>query len=88
MYTEIFEIELEVVENVYRYITFDLWVKGMWTKEEIGGGEMAECLVIEEQEFLEHKFSTNDQGLIRDWIAANHDAIRRMFTERIKKYED
>jgi len=91
MHTEIFEIDIEVAENPYRYITFDLWVKGMWTMGEIGGGEMRECLVIEEEIFLntrKDKLSNEDQVLIQKWIDTNHEAIRKMFAERIKKYED
>jgi hypothetical protein len=91
MHTEIFEIEFQVPDVEEQYITFELWVKGMWTMGEIGGGEMRECLVIEEEEFLntrKHKLSNEEQVLIQKWIATNHEAIRKMFTERIKKYED
>jgi hypothetical protein len=88
MYTEIFEIEFQAPGEVERYITFELWVKGMWTMEEIGGGDMRECLVIEEREFEDGKFSTDDQVLIQNWINANDKAIFEMFKERIKKYED
>jgi hypothetical protein len=63
----------------------------MWTMGEIGGGEMRECLVIEEEIFLntrKDKLSTEDQVLIQKWIDTNHEAIRKMFAIRIKKYED
>jgi hypothetical protein len=56
--------------------------------DEVGGGEMRECLDIEEKEFEKDKFSNEDQVLIQYWIDTNHETIRKMFAERIKKYED
>jgi hypothetical protein len=91
MYTEIFEIEFQVPDVEEQYITFELWVRGMWIMDEVGGGEMRECLVIEEKEFLntrKDKLSNEDQVLIQYWIDTNHETIRKMFAERIKKYDD
>jgi hypothetical protein len=88
MHTESFEIEFQVPDVEEQYITFELWVRGMWIMDEVGGGEMRECLDIEEKEFEKDKFSNEDQVLIQYWIDTNHEAIRKMFAEHIKKYED
>jgi len=88
MHDEMFNIEFEVPGSPDRYFEFELWVRGMWIMDEVGGGEMRQCLDIEEKEFEKDKFSNEDQVLIQKWIAANSDAIRKMFAERIKKYED
>ena len=88
MHTEDFEIEFQVPVEEERYITFELWVYGGWQMLEVDGGEMREALVLEEEDFEEHKFSIDDRVFIKNWIDANRDAIRKMFTERIKKYQD
>jgi hypothetical protein len=88
MYTESFEIEFQVPDVEEQYITFELWVRGMWIMDEVGGGEMRECLDIEEKEFEKDKFSNEDQVLIQYWIDTNYETIRKMFAERIKKYDD
>ncbi len=88
MYTEIFKIEFQVPDVEEQYITFELWVRGMWIMDEVGGGEMRECLDIEEKEFEKDKFSNEEQVLIQYWIDTNHEKIRKMFAERIKKYDD
>jgi hypothetical protein len=88
MYTEIFEIEFQVPHVEEQYITFELWVRGMWIMDEVGGGEMRQCLDIEENEFEKDKFSNEEQVLIQYWIDTNHETIRKMFAERIKKYDD
>jgi hypothetical protein len=85
---EFFEIEFQVPNAEERYITFVLWVKGMWTMGEIGGGEMRECLVIEDMYFEDNIHSTDDWILIKNWIAENEKAIREMFTARLKKKYD
>jgi hypothetical protein len=85
---EFFEIEFQVPNAEERYITFVLWVLGMWTMGEIGGGEMRECLVIEDMDFEDNIHSTDDWILIKNWIAENEKAIREMFTARLKKKYD
>ena len=88
MERELFEIEFQVPGKDW-YITFELYVEGCWKIEEIGGGDMGECLVIEEACLFE-PFNHNviEQSLIKNWVDTNAEAIRVMFTERIKKYED
>ena len=87
MYTEIFEIEFQVMDVEERYITFELELYGGWIKDEVGGGKMLDALHIEED--FDYEFHGKEDSLhIRNWIAKNQHAIRKMFTERIKKYED
>lgn len=88
MYYEPFEIEFQVPDVEEQYITFELWVYGGWKMEEIGGGDMGECLVIQDMDYEQNNFSSDNQVFIKNWIDSNSEAIRKMFTERIKKYED
>jgi hypothetical protein len=87
MYTEIFEIEFQVPDVEEKYITFELEVTGCWKMQEIGGGDMGMCLDWDSN-ILELPDTDEDYNYISHWIATNHEAIRKMFAERIKKYED
>jgi hypothetical protein len=83
-----FNIEFEVPGSPDRYFEFELWVRGMWIMDEVGGGEMRQCLDIQETTFDEELHVDIEINFINKWIAANSDAIRKMFAERIKKYDD
>jgi hypothetical protein len=89
MYTESFEIQFSAsAGKEIRYFEFELWVRGMWIMDEVGGGEMRQCLDIEEMYFDKELHVDIEINFINKWIEKNQDAIRKMFTERIKKYED
>jgi predicted transcriptional regulator len=88
MYTEIFEIEFQVPDVEEQYITFELWVRGMWIMDEVGGGEMRECLDIEEMYFDTKLHTLIEVNFINVWLMKNQDKIYEMFKERIKKYDD
>ena len=87
MEREIFEIEFQVPDVEEQYITFELEVTGCWKMEEIGGGDMGMCLDWD-CTILGMPDTNEDYVHISNWIAANTEAIRKMFAERIKKYED
>ena len=88
MYTEIFEIEFQAPGEVERYITFELWVKGMWVTNEADGGEKCQCLEIEDMYFDTKLHTLIEVNFINVWLMKNQDKIYEMFKERIKKYED
>jgi hypothetical protein len=88
MHDEMFNIEFEVPGSPDRYFEFELWVRGMWIMDEVGGGEMRQCLDIEEMYFDKELHVDIEINFINKWIATNHETIRKMFAERIKKYED
>ena len=87
MHTEIFEIEFQVPDVEEKYITFELEVTGCWKMEEIGGGDLGMCLDWDSN-ILGLPDTDEDYNHISHWIATNHEVIRKMFAERIKKYED
>ena len=89
MHDEMFNIEFEVkAGKEIRYFEFELWVRGMWIMDEVGGGEMRQCLDIEEMYFDKELHVDIEINFINKWIEQNQDAIRKMFAERIKKYYD
>ena len=88
MYTEMFNIEFEVPGSPDRYFEFELFVKGGWITDEVGGGEMGSALDIQETTFDEDMHVDIEINFINKWIEQNQDAIRKMFAERIKKYDD
>jgi predicted transcriptional regulator len=88
MHTEIFEIEFQGPDVEEQYITFELWVRGMWIMDEVGGGEMRECLDIEEMYFDTKLHTLIQVNFINVWLMKNQDKIYEMFKERIKKYDD
>jgi hypothetical protein len=88
MYTEMFNIEFEVPGSPDRYFEFELFVKGGWITDEVGAGEMGSALDIQETTFDEDMHVDIEINFINNWIEKNQDAIRKMFAERIKKYED
>ena len=88
MHDEMFNIEFEVPGSPDRYFEFELWVRGMWIMDEVGGGEMRQCLDIEEMYFDKELHVDIEINFINKWIDTNHETIRKMFAERIKKYED
>jgi len=89
MHTESFDIEFEVkAGKETRYFEFELWVRGMWIMDEVGGGEMGSALDIQETTFDKELHVDIEINFINKWIEQNQDAIRKMFAERIKKYED
>jgi hypothetical protein len=89
MYTESFEIQFSAsAGKEIRYFEFELWVRGMWIMDEVGGGEMASALDIQETTFDKDMHVDIEINFINKWIEQNQDAIRKMFTERIKKYDD
>jgi hypothetical protein len=88
MHDEMFNIEFEVPGSPDRYFEFELWVRGMWIMDEVGGGEMRQCLDIEEMYFDKELHVDIEINFINKWIEQNQDAIRKMFAERIKKYDD
>jgi hypothetical protein len=88
MHDEMFNIEFEVPGSPDRYFEFELWVRGMWIMDEVGGGEMRQCLDIEKMYFDKELHVDIEINFINKWIDTNHETIRKMFAERIKKYED
>jgi hypothetical protein len=89
MYTESFDIEFEVkAGKETRYFEFELWVRGMWVTDEADGGEKCQCLNIEDYYFDKELHVAIEINFINKWIDTNYETIRKMFAERIKKYED
>ena len=87
MERELFEIEFQVPGTEEQYITFELEVTGCWKMEEIGGGDMGMCLDWDTSILSLHE-TFEEIIAINNWIAANSESIRKMFAERIKKYDD
>ena len=87
MERELFEIEFQVPDVEEQYITFELEVTGCWKMEEIGGGDMGMCLDWDTSILSLHE-TFEEIIAINNWIAANSESIRKMFAERIKKYDD
>ena len=86
MHYVMFNIEFEVkAGKEIRYFEFELWVRGMWIMDEVGGGEMRQCLDIQETTFDKELHVDIEINYINKWIEQNQDAIRKMFAERIKK---
>ena len=88
MHNELFKIEFQVPRFSPRYFEFELWVRGMWIMDEVGGGEMRECLEIEDMYFEKELHTLIEVNFINVWLMRNQDKIYEMFKERIKKYED
>jgi hypothetical protein len=88
MHDEMFNIEFEVPGSPDRYFEFELFVKGGWITDEVGGGEMGSALDIQETTFDKELHVDIEINYINKWIEQNQDAIRKMFAERIKKYDD
>jgi hypothetical protein len=88
MYTESFDIEFEVPGSPDRYFEFELFVKGGWITDEVGGGEMGSALDIQETTFDEDMHVDIEINFINKWIEQNQHAIRKMFAIRILKYDD
>ena len=88
MHNELFDIEFEVPGSPARYFEFELWVRGMWIMDEADGGEMRQCLEIEDMYFDEELHVDIEINFIKKWIEQHVDEIYEMFKERIKKYDD